>query len=218
MTAWLRRHRPPGRRWAAALACAAVLAAAGLGAGAYPAGAAGLRWAQYQLGGKGWPSQTEVRVLDVGQGTAVLVRTPDRHAALFDAGPAGCGLAEQLRSTGGQAPRSCGRLPSSRRPFRGAGRGSSEPWRWRCLWTGRRSRRRPAPAAPAGGEADGPSRYASGGSEARQYLEMRARLAEKGCRLAQATSGAALAFHGVAVKFYRPGAALGAAGWRGALG
>ena len=32
-------------------------------------------------GGRGWPAQTEVRVLDVGQGTAVLVRTPHHHAA-----------------------------------------------------------------------------------------------------------------------------------------
>ena len=67
---------------------------------AYPAAAAGLRSAELLAGGKGWPAQVEVRVLDVGQGNAVLVRTPEHHALLFDGGPAGCDLAGQLRALG----------------------------------------------------------------------------------------------------------------------
>jgi competence protein ComEC len=71
-----------------------------LGVAAYPGAAAGLRSLHLLAGGKGWPEHVEIRVLDVGQGTAVLVRTPERHAALFDAGPADCDLAGQLRSLG----------------------------------------------------------------------------------------------------------------------
>jgi competence protein ComEC len=47
-----------------------------------------------------WPASVEVRVLDVGQGNAVVVRTPDHHALLFDGGPAGCNLGKQLHSLG----------------------------------------------------------------------------------------------------------------------
>ena len=39
-------------------------------------------------------------MLDVGQGNAVLVRTPEGHALLFDGGPEGCGLEGQLRTLG----------------------------------------------------------------------------------------------------------------------
>ena len=41
-----------------------------------------------------------MRILDAGQGNAVLVRTPEHHALLFDGGPADCDLARQLRSLG----------------------------------------------------------------------------------------------------------------------
>ena len=41
-----------------------------------------------------------MRVLDVGQGNAVLVRTPQHHALLFDGGPSDCDLAGQLRALG----------------------------------------------------------------------------------------------------------------------
>jgi len=47
-----------------------------------------------------WPSSPEVRVLDVGQGNATLIRTPGRRAILVDGGPSGCGLAEQLAELG----------------------------------------------------------------------------------------------------------------------
>ncbi|MCJ7796210.1 MAG: MBL fold metallo-hydrolase, partial [Thermoleophilia bacterium] len=42
----------------------------------------------------------EVRMLDVGEGSATLVRTPGRHAALLDAGPDDAGVPEQLRGLG----------------------------------------------------------------------------------------------------------------------
>lgn len=50
--------------------------------------------------GERWPEGVEVRVLDVGQGNAVLVRTPARHALLFDGGPMGCDLESQLTALG----------------------------------------------------------------------------------------------------------------------
>ena len=51
-------------------------------------------------GAEGWPAETEVRVLDVGEGSATLIRTANRHAILVDAGPAGAGLARQLSALG----------------------------------------------------------------------------------------------------------------------
>ena len=55
---------------------------------------------QTAFGVRSWPEDVEVRVLDVGQGNAVLVRTPQRHTLLFDGGPKGCELASQLRGLG----------------------------------------------------------------------------------------------------------------------
>ena len=98
--AWLRRHRPRHRGRAIAAAVALVLAGMGLGLLLHPAGAEGVRALQAVSGGRSWPDCVEVRVLDVGQGNAVLVRTPGRHALLFDCGPADCALAGQLRSLG----------------------------------------------------------------------------------------------------------------------
>jgi competence protein ComEC len=43
-----------------------------------------------------WPAVVEVRVLDVGQGNATLIRTPGGRAILIDGGPADCRLAKQL--------------------------------------------------------------------------------------------------------------------------
>lgn len=97
---WVSARRPRDRRRATAAAIAVVLCAGLLGALTYPALALGMRSAEALLGARGWPDGVEVRMLDVGQGTAVLVRTPGRHAMLFDAGPSGCGLAGQLRSLG----------------------------------------------------------------------------------------------------------------------
>ena len=77
-----------------------VIAGVILGLVAYPVGARGLQELQVLVGARSWPDKVEVRVLDVGQGSAVLVRTPGRHALLFDGGPEGCGLARQLHALG----------------------------------------------------------------------------------------------------------------------
>ncbi|MCL5735102.1 MAG: ComEC/Rec2 family competence protein [Actinobacteria bacterium] len=98
-TRWLYTRRPRKRRIAVALC--AVLPALVMTAGwaAYPPLQHQLVRASATLTGA-WPDTVEVRVLDVGQGNAILVRTPDKHAFLFDGGPEGCGLGSQLRSLG----------------------------------------------------------------------------------------------------------------------
>ncbi len=98
--AWFRARRPRDRRRAAALGAAVVLAGLVVGGVAYPSLVRGMEALEALVPGKGWPTEVEVRVLDVGQGNAVLVRTPGHHALLFDGGPAGCDLAGQLRALG----------------------------------------------------------------------------------------------------------------------
>ncbi len=101
--AWLvMRRRAAGRPAPpSAGVCLSVVAAAGL-AGAllfFPAvsiyDAAELWRARLA-----WPAGGEIRVLDVGQGSATLVRTPHGHAVLIDAGPPEQGLVHQLRALG----------------------------------------------------------------------------------------------------------------------
>jgi len=99
-TAWIRRHRPRKPSLAWALAVALIGVAFALAAAAYPVGARVLGSVEYAAAGRQWPAAAEATVLDVGQGNAVLVRTPERHALLFDGGPAGCDLADKLRALG----------------------------------------------------------------------------------------------------------------------
>jgi competence protein ComEC len=98
--AWLRAHRPRDRRRAVALGVAMVLVGLAVGGAAYPSLIGGVETLETLAPGRGWPDEVEVRMLDVGQGNAVLVRTPEHHALLFDGGPADCDLAGQLRALG----------------------------------------------------------------------------------------------------------------------
>jgi competence protein ComEC len=194
--AWLRGRRPRDRRRAAALGFAVVVAVAGLGAAAYPAATTGLRSVELLAGGTGWPAQTEVRVLDVGQGNAVLIRTPDRHAALFDGGPAGCDLGGQLRKLGVKrldlvlishphADHFAGLLETLESVEIGAFV----------------DRTQIVASAGAAKSADG---YSAGGAEARKYLELRARLAARGCQYLLGSSGATLSFDGIGITLCAP--------------
>jgi competence protein ComEC len=201
--AWLRMRRPRARGRAAGLAFACVLAALVVGASAYPAAEAGLRSAQLLAGGRGWPTELEVRALDVGQGTAVLVRTPQHHAALFDGGPAGCRLDAQLRALGVErldlvvishphADHFAGLLEAlnslevsafvDRTEVVDPATGAEIPWS----------------AAVAPPVLSGTSR------EAGEYLELRARLAASGCRYLPASTGSSLAVDGLGVRFFAP--------------
>ncbi len=96
----LRAHSPHSALLRTASAFAVLGCAVLIGVTAYaPLAQAGRAFA-LALGGEEWPDRVEVRVLDVGQGNAVLVRTPERHALLFDAGPEGCELRSRLAALG----------------------------------------------------------------------------------------------------------------------
>jgi competence protein ComEC len=98
--AWLRARRPRNRHWGAAFAGGVVVIGLLLGLAAYPVLNKGADAVATVVHRTAWPDQVEVRVLDVGQGNAVLVRTPAHHTLLFDGGPAGCNLAGQLHALG----------------------------------------------------------------------------------------------------------------------
>lgn len=191
----LRGRRPRGRRWAAALGLVLVFAALAFGAVAYPTVAAGFRAAELFAGARGWPAQVEVRVLDVGQGNAVLVRTPERHAALFDGGPAGCNLAEQLRALGVRRLD----LVVISHPHSDHFAGLLEAIG--SLEVGTFVDRTEV-VGPAGARVG--STASEGGGEAGQYLQLRERLVGRGCRMLQASPGSSLAVDGVGIAFFAP--------------
>ena len=144
-------------------------------------------------GGKGWPAQTEVRVLDVGQGNAVLIRTPDHHAALFDGGPAGCDLAGQLRNLGVKRLD----LVVISHPHADHFAGLAEALDSVEIGT---FVDRTQIVSPGGVAAS----TSAGGAEARKYLELRGRLAARGCQCLLASSGARLTFDGIGITLYAP--------------
>ena len=217
---WARSHRPRDRRRATVLGFAVVIGAAVLGAAAYPATATGLRSAEFLAGGRGWPAQTEVRVLDVGQGTSVLVRTPDHHAALFDGGPAGCDLAGQLRKLGvkrldlvvishphadhfaglAEALDSVDIGTFVDRTEVDAAPGVSAPLGGTAA--GNRSAGSASGASGSGTTSGGA--YSAGGTEAMKYLELRTRLASRGCQILLAKNGGTLSFDGISLALYAP--------------
>lgn len=97
---WLRVHRPRSSAVGVALAAGVMALAFVTGVFSYAPVARGVQSVTVVVTGEGWPDQMEVRVLDIGQGNAVLVRTPERHALLFDGGDSGCGLGGQLAELG----------------------------------------------------------------------------------------------------------------------
>lgn len=77
-----------------------LVAAAVVGACLYVPGSWAVEQARSAWVGLTWPAQGDVHILDVGQGSAALVRTPGRQAILVDAGPAGQELDGQLLALG----------------------------------------------------------------------------------------------------------------------
>jgi competence protein ComEC len=96
----LRRAAPRARGLRSLLAGAVVVSGLLLGGAGYALADRGIEAFTDWRGGQSWPATVEARVLDVGQGSAMLIRTPGHHAALIDVGPADCGLAGQLRGLG----------------------------------------------------------------------------------------------------------------------
>ncbi|HZK49785.1 MAG TPA: ComEC/Rec2 family competence protein, partial [Thermoleophilia bacterium] len=84
----------PAARVMAGLAGALLLGVLPLGTSA-AASRATVWWAA-----RDWPTVGEARVIDVGEGSALLVRSPDGVSVLVDGGPAGSGLLGDLQRLG----------------------------------------------------------------------------------------------------------------------
>ena len=222
-TGWLRAHRPRDRRWAVTLAGGVVVLGLLLGVAAYPPLAHGSDVLATAVHRTAWPDQVEVRVLDVGQGNAVLVRTPAHHALLFDGGPAGCDLAGQLHSLGissldlvvithPHADHFAGLLEAL-----GGLKVKALIDHVEVVSDGRPTTTRagPAPggaATPSAGsapaQASSQSDYWKGeqgsATEAGRYLELRRTLSAKGCQYRLVKTGDSIAYDGLLLRFFAP--------------
>ncbi len=195
---WCRTRRPRDRRWAGILGAAVVLGAALLGGAAYPSLVRGVETATAYASGEGWPDGTEVRVLDVGQGNAVLVRTPGHHALLFDGGPADCGLASQLRRLGVSRLDLVVISHPHADHFAGLLEGLDS------LEVESLIDQTMVAAAPKSVSAEGEEGTGSGSREAAQYLALRRSLMASGCRYARAVTGSTVWLDGVSIRFFAP--------------
>lgn len=203
--AWAYAHRPKKRRPAAVLAVVVVLIGALLGAAFYPVAPRAIYSVQTLIGAGGWPDRVEVRVLDVGQGTAVLVRTPGRHALLFDAGPSGCGLSAQLRGLG-VAKLDLVVVSHPHLDHFGGLLDGLDGIRVVALVDGTQlidpgvtgPASRTAPASAAGSAA------APGAAEALKYLSLRKELIASGAKYTLAATGSSVAADGVTIRFFAP--------------
>ncbi|MBN1319575.1 MAG: ComEC/Rec2 family competence protein [Thermoleophilia bacterium] len=195
---WVWVHRPRGRRGGAALGVGLILLGLVLGATAYPGVVRGVEALQGLGPGRGWPDHTEIRILDVGQGNAALVRTSGRHALLFDGGPAGCDLAGQLRDLGVRtldlvvishphADHFAGLLESL---------GSLEV---KTLVD-----QVEVAAAPASDSGEVGAAGREDGAEAVKYLELRRELASDGCGYVFGCTGCSIKVDDVVVRLYAP--------------
>jgi competence protein ComEC len=201
---WLRNHRPRSRRLGRVLAVGVVIAGVMLGLVAYPVGTRGLQELRVLVGSQTWPEQVEVRVLDVGQGNAVLVRTPGRRALLFDGGPEDCGLSRQLHDLGvskldlvvishPHADHFAGLLESL------------DGLEVAAVVDHVQVRTGPQPNRTSDGQAYSRlANHATEGREALEYLELRDRLAELGCRYSHVGTGCSAYVDEVTVQFFAP--------------
>jgi len=92
---WVGVGRTRRRRIVVLMLAGSLLTLGCLEAALHAEARAAIWWA-----GRTWPITGEVRVLDVGEGSAVLVRSPDRRAVLIDGGPRECDLGARLRELG----------------------------------------------------------------------------------------------------------------------
>ena len=208
---WLRKHRPRDRRGCAVLVTVVVLVAAIVGGWAFAPVVRGVQTLEAVVHRRGWPDEVEVRVLDVGQGNAVLVRTPEHHALLFDGGPAGCGLAGQLRDLGVRrldaavishphADHFAGLLEAL-----GSVQVKTLVDQVEVMSEAAWAEGSPARAGPAGAGA-GAAGVAAGDDawEASAYLRLRHELVDGGCHYVLAATGDTITVDGVVVHFYAP--------------
>ena len=208
---WLRAHRPRGHRGALVLASCALVVGGLVGGGVYPLASAATYKIVSLSPGHGWPDQVEVRVLDVGQGTGVLIRTPEHHALLFDSGPEDCSLSSQLRSLGvsrldlvlishPHADHYGGLLEAL------GGIGVATFVDDTSVVAGEAAPGRQADAPGSGSSATGSTAVTptSGSKEAVAYLELRRLLKEKGARYIAAEQGQIIRVDGLVISLYVP--------------
>ena len=195
---WARAHRPRGRRQGAALGAGLVLLGLVLGATAYPGVVRGVEALQGLAHGRGWPDHTEIRILDVGQGNAALVRTSGHHALLFDGGPAGCDLSGQLRDLG---VRSLDLVVISH-PHADHFAGLLESLG--SLRVETLVDQVVVAAAPATDSRSSGSGGLADGAEAAKYLELRRELASDACRYVFGRTGYSIGVDDVLVRLYAP--------------
>jgi competence protein ComEC len=193
-TGWLKRRRPRNRRAAAALGSALVVCGLLAGGAAYPVLAGAVETVATAVHRTNWPAEVEVRVLDVGQGNAVLVRTPGGRALLFDGGSEGCGLEGQLHSLGVRKLD----LVVISHPHADHFAGLLEALdgvEVEALID-------QVQVKGVGGADTGSA--AEGAEEAAAYLRLRAQLAADGCRYLLARSGDSAKVDQATVRFYAP--------------
>jgi competence protein ComEC len=196
--AWARSHRPRGRRRGATLGVGLILLGLVLGATAYPGVVRGVEALQGLASGRGWPDHTEIRILDVGQGNATLIRTSGRHTLLFDGGPAGCNLARQLRDLG---VRSLDVVVISH-PHADHFAGLLESLG--SLQVKTLVDQVEVVAASAAEVRTSGADGRGSGAEAAKYLKLRRELASDGCRYVFARTGYSLKVDDVVVRLYGP--------------
>jgi competence protein ComEC len=195
---WTRAQKPRERRLVVVLSLF-LLAAVAVGGGAsYPSLSRAAEAASVLVSRGEWPDGTEVRVLDVGQGSAVLVRTPGHRALLFDGGPAGCALAAQLRRLRvGSVDLAVISHPHADH-FAGLLE-AVEELQVRALVDDTVLL---APSDPPSSSGVPAGEYGSG--EAADYLRLRAYLSEHNSRYARGTTRSRVEVDGVVVRFFAP--------------
>ncbi len=196
---WVRRHRPGGRALAWAAGALLVTIGGASGFAAHEAGAHGVRAAQMVFGGRTWPDQAEVRVLDIGQGNAVLVRTPEHHAVLFDAGPKGCDLAGQLRSLGVHKLDAVVISHPHADHFAGLLEVVEEVEVAALI-----DNIQIVAAGPRGPPMSGGDTFTDAGGEALQYLALREAIVARGGEYVFAGTGSSVTLDGLVVRFFAP--------------
>jgi competence protein ComEC len=193
---WLRARRPRSRRRAAVLSIAIVCAGLLLGGVAYSPLVRGVETVVALAPGNAWPDRVEVRVLDVGQGNAVLVRTPGHRALLFDGGPAGSDLARQLHTLGVRTLD----LAVISHPHADHFAGLLEAIGGLEVGT-LVDQTVVVPRAPP---TEAARQRAGGPQEATGYLELRRRIGTQGGQYVQGGTGSVIDVDGVTVRFFAP--------------
>jgi competence protein ComEC len=196
---WMAVRRRRARGKALAVCTVLVLFAAAVGWLVYPSLQHGVLRSVAAVEG-GWPSCLEVRVLDVGQGNAILIRTPDHHAVLCDGGPAGCNLEFQLRTLGVECLEAVCITHPHADHFAGLLE-CAKDLKAKTVIDGVEVVQPPQSGQATTGKSSG---FTDSGQEARNYVELRQELASRGCAHVLACTGQSATIGGLKLSFFAP--------------